>query len=262
MARPQDQRRARDAPTGGPIGLVVGAVEPQACAVVLEHRAHGLRVVDGLPVLRERGGAHVLGRAPVPGVGIGEDGAFGLVGLGEEEPVPPSGREPVGAPGEGFGDGHAVEHGERGHRVRVVEREAQRDVAAPVVPDHGEALVPEAAHEGEHVRRHRALRVRSVVVGGVRLAGPAVAAQVGADHGVAGLVQEAGDRVPRGGGARVAVEQEDRGPGGRAAPDAEHHGAEVEPLVGETVEHPHSLARPMRSSGGSASVVNGCASDG
>ena len=34
---------------------------------------------------------------------------------------------------------------------RVVEREAQRDVAAPVVPDDGEALVPEAAHEGEHV---------------------------------------------------------------------------------------------------------------
>ena len=47
----------------------------------------------------------------------------------------------VAAP-ERLGDRHDVEHREVADRLRVVEREAVRGVAAAVVADDGEALVP------------------------------------------------------------------------------------------------------------------------
>src|SRR4051794_14371359 len=41
---PEDEERARDAAAGGAILLVVAAVDPEAGAVVLEHRVDGRRI--------------------------------------------------------------------------------------------------------------------------------------------------------------------------------------------------------------------------
>ena len=73
-----------------------------------------------------------------------------------------------------------------------------------------EALVAQRLHQHQKVVGHLALArlrvVRPVRHGG----GLAVAAEVRADHGVAGLDQPRGDRVPRGVCARVPVHQQHR----------------------------------------------------
>src|SRR3712207_8114249 len=62
-----------------------------------------------------------LFRSPVPGVRVGADGPLRLVRLGEEEPVPPGGGEPGVGAVEVLDDRDAVEHGEVGDHVGVVQ---------------------------------------------------------------------------------------------------------------------------------------------
>lgn len=74
------------------------------------------------------------------------------------------------------------------------------------------------------------------------LARLAIATQVRTDHGMAGLVQQRGDLVPRGCGAWMAVKQEEGRPARGAAPDSEHDVAQVDALIYEAVEHLPTLA--------------------
>ena len=70
-------------------------------------------------------------------------------------------------------------------RLRMIERHAARDAAAAIVPDDGELLEAELAHDFDLVLRHRALGVARVIVAFGRLAAVAVAAQVRRDDGEA-----------------------------------------------------------------------------
>ena len=58
--------------------------------------------------------------------------------------------------------GDDVQERRPGHGVRVVEGHAVGHPGAAVVADHGEALVPEGAHERDGVGGHRALGVGQV----------------------------------------------------------------------------------------------------
>ncbi len=181
--------------------------------------------------------AHPVGVAAVPGVRVGEDGSLGLVGLGEEEPVPPGRREGGVGTGERLADRNAVEDGQRADRVRVVQGQPGRDVAAPVVPDDGEALVPELMHQRQHVGRHRPFRVGAVVRGRRGLGRLPVAAQVGADDRVPGGRHQGRHAVPGGVRAGVSVEQDHRG-SVAPVPDAQRDaGLDLQPLLHEAVEH-------------------------
>ena len=172
LDRPPDQRRARDLPALGPVVAVVLEVDAQPGPVVLEHGPHGERVVQGGADVVEVLLAHGLPLGvvePVPGVGVGRDDPLGVGRPGEEEPVPPLGREPrVDALGL-LDVGEAVEHGESRHPLGVVERGAVGHALAAVVARHREALAPQVRHQGHDVLRHG-----SVAVVLVPLVGPGV----------------------------------------------------------------------------------------
>jgi hypothetical protein len=80
-------------------------------------------------------------------------------------------------------DRDAVDHRQARDRLRGVQGQPHRDVAAPVVPDDGEPLVPEQPHQRADVAGQCPLRVGPVVVVGRRPGGPPVAAQAGAGEG-------------------------------------------------------------------------------
>ena len=61
--------------------------------------------------------------------------------------------------------------------------QAPRDAPSAVVPDHGESVEAEDAHDSDLVLEHRTLRVAGVVLPLERLAAVAVSAQVRGDHG-------------------------------------------------------------------------------
>ncbi|MDH6585663.1 hypothetical protein M2161_004769 [Streptomyces sp. SAI-133] len=188
------------------------AVDAEAGPVVLAHRVHGGRVVDGVPPVLVGLGAHLFGRGRVPGVRVGVDDAFGGLGrLAEEEPVPPARGETGVAAAQGLPDGDRVQHADGGHGLGVVEGEAGRHVRAPVVTDHREPFVPEPAHHREAVAGHGALGVRTVFGVGGGLVGAAVPAQIGADDGVARRHQQRGDAVPGGVRTGVTVQEQHRG---------------------------------------------------
>jgi len=111
------------------------------------------------------------GSPPYQASGVGQDRALRLVGAGEEEPVPPGRGEPRVRTRQSRADRHAVEHGEAAHRLWRVQREAHGDIAAAVVADDGEPLVPEPAHQRQHVTGHGPLGVRAVVGRRFRLGG-------------------------------------------------------------------------------------------
>ena len=93
-------------------------------------------------------------------------------------------------------------------RLGVVEAGTEGDEGAPVVPSQREALVAERTGERDDVRGHRALGVGRT--GRVRgLVARAVAAQVGADHGVV-LRQLRCDVPPHQVRLRKAVQKHDR----------------------------------------------------
>ena len=110
----------------------------------------------------------------------------------------------------------------------MVERGPQGHVRAAVVADHGEAPVPEGAHEGQAVGGHGPLGVGLVAGGGRRLGRLAVAPRVGADHGVR-PGQQRRHPVPGGVGPRVAVQQQHGRPGPAVA-DPQDRLAHVDPL--------------------------------
>lgn len=93
-----------------------------------------------------------------PRFGIGADEPLGrFLRLTEEEPVPPGECEACVRPREVLPDRNAVEHRELRHCLRMVESQTVRDGGAAVVADDAEPPVPEAAHQLDHVRGHRAL---------------------------------------------------------------------------------------------------------
>src|SRR5829696_4619743 len=153
--RPEHEHRALNMSARTTVRVVVRAVDPEPGPVVLHHRVDDLGVADRAQVVRVVLLAHLAAVGPVPGLGIRGDHPLGrLFGLGEEEPVPPGrGEGRVGAR-ERLADRHGVEDGQSGHRARMVERAAERDVRAAVVPHDGEALVPERPH---HATQSRAI---------------------------------------------------------------------------------------------------------
>jgi hypothetical protein len=149
--------------------------------------------------------------------------------------VPPARGEPRVAALELLHERHPVEDRDVRDRLGRVERQPLRDAAAAVMAGDGEALVAEVRHQREDVARHRALGVRRVVGGGRRAARLAVAAQVGADDGVA-LGQQRRHAV-----ARSCACADGRGagpPAGRRQPvaNADRRVTRVDALEREAVE--------------------------
>ena len=137
--------------SGGSVLLVVPAVDAESGAVVLEHCSNGRRVVDRSRVLDERLLTHQLAGAlgAIPGVGVGIDRLLRLVGLGEEEPVPPGCGEAIVAALEMLNDRKAVQNGEPGHFARDESSASRKsDAAAAVVTGNGIGRVTEQPHQG------------------------------------------------------------------------------------------------------------------
>ena len=179
---------------------------------------------------------HRVRVAAVPGVRVGGDDPLGDLRLGEEEPVPPRGREPGVGPAQVLTDRQAVQEGDPGDDVGVVEHESQGVEAASVVAGEREPVVPQRAHGGQQVARAGALGVRGVVGRRHRLARAPVARQVRADHREPALDEQRRDPVPGRRGPRVPVQQQDRGPGA-AVPDEQVEAVGRDPLLGEPLEH-------------------------
>ena len=155
-------------------------------------------------------GGDRLGRSPSEAVvheGLhprpGQDGARGAEGQpGDRLPDERGGQEPI-VPAEGGlrSDGGDENDGGDPHRCRL--GDGQGDPAAPAVPDcdgAGDAHVVEQIEDGGGVAGEAPGRPASA----------AVAGSVGDHDGEVGG-QERDDRVPVGGGSRLAVEQDHRG---------------------------------------------------
>jgi hypothetical protein len=164
-------------------------------------------------------------------------------GLRKEEPVPVSEAEGHVGPPKGLAGGDDVQHGQLTDSVGVVEGQAVGAAGAAVVPGHSKPLEAELAHHLNLVAGHGPLGVRLVVRGCGRLAAPAVAAQVGGDHGEL-LRQPRRHGVPHHVGLRVPVEQQER----RAAPamaDADHRLPGIDQRELEPIEHWLPPERPV-----------------
>ena len=150
---------------------------------------HVRRIAKGLDVGLPRVGAEgsrrcapVMKRVIDDGVRRGQDQAFrkGLR-LGEQRPWP-EGCDPMVRELPHVQSRDDVEHCESFHPIRVVEREAIGDAAAPIVPSDMEPLEAERSHRHDHVFGHHALGIGGVIGTGGRAAASSVAAQIGADH--------------------------------------------------------------------------------
>lgn len=83
--------------------------------------------------------------------GVCQYGAFRLLGLGEKEPVPPSGSEADIAPLQRFDDRHAVQDGQMGDSLGMVYGRAKGGVAAAVMSHNGKAVEPKLPHQGDTI---------------------------------------------------------------------------------------------------------------
>ena len=102
-----------------------------------------------------------------------------------------------------------VHHRQRAHPPAEVARQAMRDAAAPIVADDMEAEIAERRHHFGHVEGHGALRIVGVPRHAARLRRIAVAAQVGAHHGVVARELRR-DLVPHGVRLRITMQHQDR----------------------------------------------------
>ena len=134
-----------------------------------------------------------------------------------------------------LGDGNDVEHGQRRHSVRRIQRHALRDPASPVMTYNREARKAQPLHQRQHVRRERAFRIRRVVGRACGTAASPIAAQVGADDRM-GLGQARGDVAPHQMRFGKAVQQQNRRPGSRATGE-DLRGARVDLERCEALEH-------------------------
>ena len=153
---PADQHRAGQPPAGRAVGVVGRSVHararpgsPPASPGPRPGRGwrHGSRRSSPRPIRSASAGP-----ARYQASGSAADRPFRLVRLGEEEPVPPGGGEPRVGPGKCLADRDAVQHGEPADRLRVVHRQPEGDVAAPVVADHRE---PAGGRAGASARARR-----------------------------------------------------------------------------------------------------------
>jgi hypothetical protein len=104
--------------------------------------------------------------------------------LREKEPVPVTHAEaPVRAP-QRVARRHDVEHGELGHDVRGIERQAVGAARPAIMSRDVEAIEAQLLHDCDLVARHGALGIRFVIGAGGRFAAAAVPAQVGTDDRV------------------------------------------------------------------------------
>lgn len=172
LGPPQHQRIAGDLLAGGARGAVVRQVDAGRGAVVLTRGVDRLGMAKAALVLAQRGWLDVAGASGAPAAQgpmqvearIAANHAFWeRRGLNQVEPVV------IGA-----GEGHVggvvhvqrggdVEHAERAHARRMVQRQAMRHPPATVVTHQRKTLVPEVAHQRGHVLCHRTLAVVGVV---------------------------------------------------------------------------------------------------
>ncbi len=165
-------------------------------------------------------------------------------GLGEEVPVESHLRRVAVDACELLVCGLDVEHGKPVHPRRMVERHAIGHAPAAVMAGHEERREAEPLHHLYLVGRHRALRVRAVVVSIRRVRAGAVSAQVGRNHGeVPGQTRR--DLVPHGLVLRVAVEEEQWRPG-TSAHQVDLRLTRPNALVREPFEHRRSSLGAVR----------------
>jgi hypothetical protein len=188
---------------GGPV-VLAGGVDRRRIPEAPDVLAHRPRV-EWLAAASE--GAHP---AADPAVRVQAQQLLGeRFRLREEEPVPVAHAERDVGRVERVPGRNDVEHRELGDRLRVVQRHPVADPGATVVPHHGELVESEFAHHQHLVPRHRALRVRLMIVAARGLAAVAVAAKVGEDYGVM-FGEYRRDVMPHDVGLRVAVQQQYR----------------------------------------------------
>ena len=202
-------------------------VDARSGPVVLDHAVDGVGVGDRAQPVGVVVSTHALRITDVPRARVSIDELLGgLVGLGKEPPVPPGGGKSSIAALERLYERYAVHDSEAGDRLRVIEREPKRDVAAPVVASDGKTVVAQRLHQRAHVACHRALRRLLVVGHGGRRCGLAVAPKVRANHCVV-TGQQWRNPVPSCVSARVAVQEEQRRPS-PAVPHPQGHLTDVD----------------------------------
>ncbi|EWS52517.1 hypothetical protein X551_04696 [Methylibium sp. T29] len=242
---PQHVQVTGHALAGLAAGAVVLQVDAGGGAVVLAGAVNALGRAEAAVVVGQRLGfdegdafaSPAAQRVPQVPARVGADLLLGQRrGLDQVEPVVVGLREGhVGALVHRQ-RGHDVQHAQLAHRLRMVQRQPVCHAPAAVVAGHEEALVAQRAHHAHHVGRHRALAVVGVVVRAGRLGRAAVAAQVGHHQPVAvgqPLRRAMPDRVR----LRVAVQQQQRRPVGRAADAGEQrHAVDVERAALEAFE--------------------------
>jgi len=151
--------------------------------------------------------------------------------------VPPCSGEARGSAGQGLPDRHAIQDREPVDSIGVVHREAESDVAAPVVPDDREALVPQPTHEFQDVRSQSPLR-RLRMIGPWRRRGrAAIAAQIRTDDGMPGRNQQRRHGVPGGVRTGVPVQQHHRRAATSYADPQPYTVVDVDPAQREALEH-------------------------
>ncbi len=147
------------------------------------------------------------------------------------------------------GGGHALPHRQRRHDVEqgqpldpagMVERQPIADARPAIMPHHGKAQMPQRLHHRHDIAGHRALAVGLAPAIAMGRRRPAIAAQIGADHGVR-LGQLGRQPVPFGMGLREAVDQHHRRP---LATDAGKNPADlgIDPVALEAGEEAVEIA--------------------
>jgi hypothetical protein len=91
----------------------------------------------------------------------------------------------------------------------MVHGKTERDIAAAVVPGHGEMVMPERAHQRQAITGHRPLGVRRMISSRRGLRRFPVAPQIGA-HDRMRPGQQGRDPVPRHVGTRMTVQKQHR----------------------------------------------------
>lgn len=152
----------------------------------------------------------LLRTGAVPGVGIGHDRPFRLVGLAEEEPMPPGAREPRVCSRQRLTNGYGVQYSQMRYVIGMVHCQPVGDVASSVVPDDGEPVVTQQLHQGEDVCGHRPFRRLRTVATRRWGSGMSIPPQIRTHHGEPRGGEQRCHAVPCGVGPRMSVQQHDQ----------------------------------------------------
>ena len=209
FATPQDEQRADDLAARNSVVVISRTINAEPRTVVLAHRMLDGRRRDHSRDIRIVLLSHRAGIESVPSVDASGDQSLGQRrGLTHEEPVPPRGREPGVAAGQGLTDGHVTQDHHAVDAIGMVERQALHDIAAAIVANSVEAMMAERFHERDEIACHRPLTGLRVIGTIRRHSGVPIAAQVRADHAITGVDERRRHCIPRGMGAGMAVHQQ------------------------------------------------------